>query len=121
MLVTGANVTGLAKRMERCGFIERKNDVKDERLTMLHITPLGLKTLNAIQEIQERHVSEYLQAYSPEQKEEIPLDDPGNYPQRKASGRLQILRATMTETRTFLRMSVCRWRREARLVRRFNY
>ena len=71
MLVTGANVTGLAKRMERCGLIERKNDSKDERLTMLHITPFGMKTLDAIRKIQERHVSEYLDAQSGEQKEAI--------------------------------------------------
>jgi DNA-binding MarR family transcriptional regulator len=71
MLVTGANVTGLAKRMERCGMIERKNDSKDERLTMLHITPLGLETLNTIREIQERHVSEYLETCSGEQKQQV--------------------------------------------------
>jgi MarR family 2-MHQ and catechol resistance regulon transcriptional repressor len=71
MLVTGANVTGLAKRMERCGLIERKNDSRDERLTMLHITPFGLQALSSIREVQERHVSEYLEAYSGEQKQEI--------------------------------------------------
>jgi MarR family 2-MHQ and catechol resistance regulon transcriptional repressor len=71
MLVTGANVTGLAKRMEKAGLIERRNDVKDERLTLLQITPTGLKTLNAIREVQERHVAEYLQEYSADKKEEI--------------------------------------------------
>lgn len=71
MLVTGANVTGLAKRMEKAGLIERKNDAKDERLTMLQITQAGLKTLEAIQGIQEQHVNEYLQGCSQEQKDEI--------------------------------------------------
>jgi len=71
MLVTGANVTGLAKRMEKAGLIERRNDSKDERLTMLHITALGLKSLEAIREVQERHVTEYLKACSSEQKEEV--------------------------------------------------
>jgi DNA-binding MarR family transcriptional regulator len=70
MLVTEANVTGLAKRMEKAGLIERKNDAKDERLTMLQITPMGLKCLEAIQEIQELHVKGYLQSCSQEQKEE---------------------------------------------------
>jgi DNA-binding MarR family transcriptional regulator len=71
MLVTGANVTGLAKRMERAGLVERQNDSKDERLTMLQITPMGLKSVEVVREIQERHVSEYLQTCSAEQKEEI--------------------------------------------------
>jgi DNA-binding MarR family transcriptional regulator len=71
MLVTGANVTGLAKRMERTGLIERKSDSKDERLTMLHITPMGLKSLDTIREIQESHVGEYLHTWATEQKEEI--------------------------------------------------
>ena len=71
MLVTGANVTGLAKRMEKAGLIEKKNDAKDERLTMLQITPKGLKALDAIREIQERHVCEYLPNYSREKKEEF--------------------------------------------------
>ena len=71
MLVTGANVTGLAKRMEKAGLIERQNDKKDERLTMMQITPTGLKTLEAIRELQEKHVSEYLRTYSPDQKTEV--------------------------------------------------
>ncbi len=71
MLVTGANVTGLAKRMEKAGLIERKNDAKDERLTVLQITPLGLKCLEEIQEIQGEHVREYLHTYSKEQKEGV--------------------------------------------------
>ncbi|MBM4326390.1 MAG: MarR family transcriptional regulator [Deltaproteobacteria bacterium] len=71
MLVTGANVTGLAKRMEKAGLIERRNDEKDERLTMLQITKKGRKALDAIREIQEKHVNEYMQTCSREQKEEL--------------------------------------------------
>jgi len=71
MLVTGANVTGLAKRMEKAGLIERKNDEKDERLTMLQITPMGRRSLDAIREIQEQHVNQYVQTCSQEQKEEM--------------------------------------------------
>ena len=71
MLVTGANVTGLAKRMEKSGLIERKNDAKDERLTMLQITPKGLKTLDKIRTIQEQHIDDYLKNYSEDYKEEI--------------------------------------------------
>jgi MarR family 2-MHQ and catechol resistance regulon transcriptional repressor len=71
MLVTGANVTGLAKRMEKAGLIQRKNDANDERLTILQITAKGLETLDAIRGIQEEHISEYLQIYSQDHKEEI--------------------------------------------------
>jgi DNA-binding MarR family transcriptional regulator len=70
MLVTGASVTGLAKRMEKAGLIERKNDAKDERLTMLQITPAGVTALKAIRELQGRHIAEYLQTYPQEQKVE---------------------------------------------------
>jgi DNA-binding MarR family transcriptional regulator len=61
MLVTGANVTGLAKRMQKAGLIQRKNDAKDERLTLLQITPKGLEILEKIREVQEQHMREYLQ------------------------------------------------------------
>ncbi len=71
MLVTGASVTGLAKRMEKAGLIERKNDARDERLTMLQITPAGVKALTAIRKIQGLHVAEYLQTYPQELKEEM--------------------------------------------------
>lgn len=71
MLVTGANVTGLAKRMEKAGLIERQNDVKDERLTLLQVSSTGLKTLGSIREIQEQHIGEYLQMYSRDQKEGV--------------------------------------------------
>ncbi len=71
MLVTGANVTGLAKRMEKAGLIERKNDAKDERLTVLQISPKGIKALDEIRNIQEKHVTEYLRTYSQDQKQAV--------------------------------------------------
>jgi DNA-binding MarR family transcriptional regulator len=71
MLVTGANVTGLAKRLAKTGLIERKNDVNDERLTILQISPAGLQALDKIRELQEKHVSEYLESWPQEQKEEF--------------------------------------------------
>lgn len=70
MLVTGANITGLAKRMEKSGLIERRNDAKDERLTILQITPKGLIALDTIRDIQEQHVGRYLQMFSQDRKKE---------------------------------------------------
>ena len=37
----------------------------------MQITPTGLKTLEAIRELQEKHVSEYLRTYSSGQKAEV--------------------------------------------------
>jgi DNA-binding MarR family transcriptional regulator len=71
MLVTPANLTGLAKRMEKAALIERQNGIRDERLTMLQITPKGRKLLDAVRDIQEQHGSVYLETCSHEQKEEV--------------------------------------------------
>jgi len=71
MLVTEANVTGIAKRMEKAGFIERTNDAKDARFTVLKTTPFAEEILDAIREVQEQHVGEYLREYAREQKEEV--------------------------------------------------
>jgi DNA-binding MarR family transcriptional regulator len=71
MLVSAPNITGIAKRMEKAGLIERKNDARDERLIMLQVTPSGRETLGAMGEIQEQHCLAYLEIYSPKQKEEV--------------------------------------------------
>lgn len=71
MLVTPPNMTGISKRMEQAGLIERKNDARDERLIMLQVTPRGRETLDAIREVQEQHCSAYLEICSLKQKEEV--------------------------------------------------
>jgi len=49
MLVPGANITGLAKRLEMDGFIIKKSDPKDDRVTLLQITPKGKRALKNIE------------------------------------------------------------------------
>ena len=49
MLVPGANITGLAKRLEKDGFIIKKSNPDDDRVTLLEITPKGKKTLQNIE------------------------------------------------------------------------
>ena len=49
MLVPGANITGLAKRLKNDGFIIKKSDPRDERVTLLQITPKGKRTLKNIE------------------------------------------------------------------------
>ena len=49
MLVSGANITGIAKRLANDGFIIKKSDPTDDRVTILEITPKGKKTLKNIE------------------------------------------------------------------------
>ena len=48
MLVAGANITGIAKRLASDGFIIKKSDPTDERVTILEITPKGKNALKNI-------------------------------------------------------------------------
>lgn len=68
MLVPGANMTGIAKRLERGGFIRRKSDRRDERVTILEITPKGRKTLGNIQREKDEWVERMLMGFSQEEK-----------------------------------------------------
>lgn len=45
MLVPGANFTGIAKRLAKDGFIVKKSYFRDERITLLEITPKGKRIL----------------------------------------------------------------------------
>jgi DNA-binding MarR family transcriptional regulator len=68
MLVPGANMTGIAKRLEKGGFILRKSDRRDERVTMLEITPKGKRTLGNIQREKDDWVERMLTGFSQEEK-----------------------------------------------------
>jgi len=71
MLVSGPNMTGITKRMEKTGFIIRKSDPDDDRLKWLEITPKGKQVLRSISDEKERNVNKYLRNYSPDKKNEI--------------------------------------------------
>ena len=68
MLVSSANMTGIAKRLEKNGFIIRTNDPYDDRAKRLQITPEGTKVLKAISDHKERNLRKYLMKFSDEQK-----------------------------------------------------
>ena len=68
MLVSGANMTGIAKRLEKNGFLIRRRDPQDERITLLEITPKGSQTLKNIAEEKETNLKRYLEDYSEDQK-----------------------------------------------------
>lgn len=64
MLVPGANMTGIAKRLERDGFLIRKSDPRDERVTILQITAKGKTTLKNIKEEKDRIIEKLLSGCS---------------------------------------------------------
>lgn len=71
MLVPGANITGLAKRLEAGGFIHRKSDPSDERVTILEITSKGRSTLKSIEKEKNESTTSLLQALSPNEKKDF--------------------------------------------------
>lgn len=71
MLVPGANMTGIAKRLEKGGFIRRQSDPNDERVTILKITPKGKKTLMQIENKKDEWLARQLRGFSGEEKLEL--------------------------------------------------
>ena len=68
-MVTCANMTGIAKRLEKNGFLLRKRDPKDERVTLLEITPKGRQTLSNISESKDKNIERYLEDFTAEEKD----------------------------------------------------
>ena len=64
MLVPGANMTGLARRLEKGGFIFRNSDAKDERVTLLQITSKGKTTLKKIENDRDQALKKMLKGLS---------------------------------------------------------
>ena len=71
MLVPGANITGIAKRLEKDGFIIKKSDAADERVTILEITPKGKRTLKNIVKEKDERLKLMLKDLSENQKLEL--------------------------------------------------
>jgi len=71
MLVSGANMTGIAKRLEKNEFIIRKSDPKDERITLLEITPKGRLSLKDICEEKDENLSKYMRRFSANEKDQM--------------------------------------------------
>jgi DNA-binding MarR family transcriptional regulator len=71
MLVPGANMTGIAKRLERDGFLVRKSDPTDERVTILQITAKGKRTLKSIKEEKDRIIDKLLNGFSQKDKTDL--------------------------------------------------
>ncbi len=68
MIVPVANMTGLAKRLEKGGFIVRKSDPADERVTVLEITEKGITALAGIEKKRDKCIETMLKGFSGEEK-----------------------------------------------------
>ncbi len=71
MLISSANMTGITKRLEKIGFINRWYAPEDDRLKYLEITPKGRQALKSISDRKEQVVKKYFLKYSDEKKTEI--------------------------------------------------
>jgi len=71
MLVPGANMTGIVKRLAKAGFIVRKSDPRDERVTMLRITPKGKRTLQNIESEKDEWLEVLLKGFSRVEKADL--------------------------------------------------
>ncbi len=71
MLVPYANMTGIAKRLEKNGFIARKSDPNDERVTLLEITPKGKKLLSKIEKERDENMHSMLKGFSDQEKKRL--------------------------------------------------
>jgi len=71
MLVSGANMTGLAKRLEKNGFIQRKSDPNDERVTLLQIAAKGKTVLTDIEVSRDQLLENIVQGFSAEEKKTV--------------------------------------------------
>lgn len=71
MLVSGANMTGIAKRMEKIGLILSKGDPADERRKLLEITPRGKQKLKDITAEKNNLIHQFLTNISTDKRKEL--------------------------------------------------
>ena len=71
MLVSSANMTGIAKRLEKSEFIIRTSDPSDDRIKWMQITKEGTQVLKAIAKYKEQDLITYLMQYSHKEKSEL--------------------------------------------------
>jgi MarR family 2-MHQ and catechol resistance regulon transcriptional repressor len=64
-------MTGIAKRLEKNGFIMRKSDPSDERVTILEITTKGKTILSKIEKERDDNVHAMLMGFSEQEKRDL--------------------------------------------------
>ena len=60
LLVSTPNMSGIAKRLEKAGFVSRSRDMGDERRTILQLQPPAKQVLKNIQGLQEKNIKMFL-------------------------------------------------------------
>lgn len=68
MVVPVANMTSIAKRLEKDGFIIRNSDPRDERVTILKITPKGKRTLKNVEGEKDARLELLLKGFSKKER-----------------------------------------------------
>jgi DNA-binding MarR family transcriptional regulator len=68
LLVSSPNLSGIAKRLEKAGFVRRGRDAADERRTLLVLRPPGKAVLEQIRHLQEKNIQEFLAVCPADQK-----------------------------------------------------
>ena len=68
MIVPVANLTGIAKRLEKEGFIKKNSDPTDDRVTILEITHKGRKSLKHIEKEKDEWLESMLKNLSENEK-----------------------------------------------------
>ena len=71
LLVSTPNMSGIAKRLDKSGFVARLSDQKDDRKTILKVTSKGLEVVSNIRHLQEQNVEEFLSCFSEPEKAEF--------------------------------------------------
>ncbi len=71
MLVSGANITGIAKRLERNGFITRQVAEEDERVKNLEISDTGRKLVRRAHPERATYHRSFLSAFSNTEKQHL--------------------------------------------------
>jgi DNA-binding MarR family transcriptional regulator len=63
-----ATVTNALKRMERAGFLERRSDPQDQRVSRVYLTDAGREIRGAVERIWSELEDETLEGFSPEER-----------------------------------------------------
>jgi DNA-binding MarR family transcriptional regulator len=71
MLVTAGNLTGLVDRAERDGFVQRRADPRDRRLSRVFLTRKGRELITSVLPGHAEHVGELLSALEPGERREL--------------------------------------------------
>ncbi|MFH1135501.1 MAG: MarR family transcriptional regulator [Pseudomonadota bacterium] len=71
MLVSGANTTGIVKRLEKNGFLLRKGNPRDERVTMVEITPRGRQVLSEVSKEKEANIQRFVGGLEESEKKDL--------------------------------------------------